>query len=227
MSTYYYKDLPDSYRKKIKCADCKHLDRSDTKKDYHKNVYYRCKETDQYVNFNDTICSFVKTDSKIANSYGSFQPFGFYITTAIINIINNNGGKEHYHTDFVEYNIQKLFTKELANNFNCYELLEEYDMVAPKLAESLEYLPNNYEYATYLYNLYLLPVAIAVEQGLIEDALIMYIRLVKEVNNKFCGESLNMSDSIDYDLDNKIANDLQITLEEYYGEDMYVRKRIK
>lgn len=226
MSTYNYNDLPRNYKEKIMCAHCQKLDMSNKKKDYNGKETFYCKEKRKYVKLGDKICPSVIIDRKVANSYGGYRPSGFYIATAILNIIKFHGKEEMYHTDFVEENINKFFTEELEKNITCYDLLLEYDTVAPELAMMLEISPNSFEYATYLYNLYLLPVAISVAQGQIEDALKMYIRMVYEINNKFNTEPLEMDDTKNYHLHNELTNDLQMTLEEYYGEDLYKERTL-
>lgn len=195
MSTIGYNDIPYSYRDKIKCAHCNNLNMGDKKTDYYGKDMYFCKENRTYIKLDSHICSSIKADSKIINSYGSYNPSGCYITTIVCDILGYPDDCELLNTlrDFRDNYMKK-------NNYQI-PLLQQYDELGPHISKGIYNDPNRDIVALDLLKYNLIPCAEEIKNKNYDAAISIYTNMVDELNDIYNLNSIEVDYDKPYDIE--------------------------
>ena len=149
------------------CADCAKLNLNDQ----NKWGEFWCGERGHYYPGSDSICSYF-----VARGDGGG---GCYLTTIVVHCLG--------YDDYCQY-LQKLrhFRDEVMKKDEKYEdLLQEYNLVGPILAQSIEADENKRILAERLLQKYISPVCDLLDWGKHDQAVALYKEMVAELEAKY------------------------------------------
>lgn len=165
------------------CKDCVSMDLSD-RSPYDSNKAW-CSEYREYYNPNSRACSNRFTNDDYKNPPSLDPPC--YLTTIVCEVLG-------YSDDCQILNILRKFREEiLKKDIKYHDLLCEYDIVGPVIAQSIRKCLNPDIFSRFLLETYIIPTVECIENGKYELAVNIYKYMVEELK-KLIGIS-----KIDYD----------------------------
>lgn len=158
------------------CASCSHLSEN---KDYRR---FFCFMKGQDVYANQQKCSsylkaYTRSDDKIEEMYRYSS--GYYITTAILNIVRalDKNYQIQVLGDFIENTLRK--------DMQYFPLLVAYEIIGPQIAQSLQEDPDKIRVAATMFYQYIKPTIKAIEENKTEEAVNTYKTMTLELANRY------------------------------------------
>lgn len=174
------------------CGSCRHMDTNERKS---LAFEYYCEKRRAYYPLTES-CQFYEADKgrNVDEIYEKDNPQGCYITTILCNILNTSDNHKYLEV------LRRFRDLVLQKEFRYSEILMEYDVVGPIIAENIQNDANAHNLAVYFTNNYLLPIVSMIENKEFEQAIAKYIEMVNLLKNTYGVKQDNKI--IDYDYSN-------------------------
>lgn len=158
------------------CYDCSALDNSDVNR-YDSNERW-CSEYRKYVNPNDSACSTRFRNDEAKNPSSNYSS-GCYLTTITCEILGMEDDSEILTT-------LRMFREEyLKKNEKYHDLLCEYDIIGPVIAESIRKCTKPDVVAKYLLETFIQPTVTCIQEERVDLAIAIYSNMVNDLKNFF------------------------------------------